>query len=1116
MDSPNQHQSSSESGSNYTASDYGFPPMSEHLSSREKQHNKQMEEFDTIVVRGRNSVGIIGGRPLQSISQNSSIIPPLSVGRKRSSRNSAIGGNSGRSSRNSDGRSVASANSSLRVKTNDDLKCFTGSATGHLESPTISSLRDAAGISQLLQPIPQYSQPAVMNVPSSSMMEYNMSTQENSAKEFPSGLQEGIMKVESESNSTPQWSETKTKAGKERKRLPLACIACRRKKIRCSGEKPACRHCLRSRVPCVYKQSARKVAPRTDYMAMLDRRLKKMEERLIKCIPKDEVSAVVAATGRSVLKPTASVYSRKRTVDEAFAGKELDEWAKRPSAKSSKGNNAEKNCTIQDIQVDSVDNGFKALPPLELQIHLAEVYFEYLYGQAYFLLHKQSFMRRLREAQVPPVLVLSVCAVSARFSNDPAVRYTPRYQAGKQFAAEASRLVLDNFDNPNMTILTSLLLLGLHEFGAMQGGKSWAFGGMATRMAYALSLHKEAEDLFPGKAKDQFGEKNPPYLQNMNRELRRRVMWACFTMDRFTSSGTMRLGMIIESDLEIQLPMVDKDLNLGVNKVTERLDGTVARADEKQDPRESMGVAAYMIRVIAVFGRVSKYLNLSGKEKDSSRSDPNSQFAKLNQQIFDFLRQLPDKLHYTEQNLQNHAELNLANQFLFIHVAYHHVQLCLHQYALPSSPQEEKPPREAQETQSAQIAVDSANRISMMLAKATDNGYRLVAPFMGYCAFTSANVHLIRAFSKDRSIYEPAKQHLSVNMKYLGQMKHYWGLFSHINETIRQQYRVYFDALTEGSLSPGNTQVLQYGDWFNKYPKGSSASTSDSESDDQGLKKPTAPSSAPRSPKTAEGALDFRLDLLTAEEYFARYGTASKAKPASSSIPTSAVQRFNPAGPLLPRQNPPHPSSNFPSHVSLPSVPTTSPIAQLISPVENLGGKLDPQFMCTMPPPPRQPQLMLKPLETFVAYGDQQHSRNSHTSMPHYQTAISPPPSISPTYTTFAAPPMLSRPGNTIPGDMAHHMTHQPQQSPTHFMYSYSPVTGPQMTGPSPPTPLSGGGMWGFDQQTADAAMLNPFHDQTAWFMPFNLDSSGYGGPSIDDEISMNGHIHHHLHQHQH
>src|SRR6187402_613254 len=98
----------------------------------------------------------------------------------------------------------------------------------------------------------------------------------------------GSRTKEEKNDPNPPWSELKTKAGKERKRLPLACIACRRKKIRCSGEKPACKHCLRSRIPCVYKVTTRKAAPRTDYMAMLDKRLKRMEERIIKIVPKEE------------------------------------------------------------------------------------------------------------------------------------------------------------------------------------------------------------------------------------------------------------------------------------------------------------------------------------------------------------------------------------------------------------------------------------------------------------------------------------------------------------------------------------------------------------------------------------------------------------------------------------------------------------------------------------------------------------------------------------------------------------------------------------------------------------------------------------------------------------
>ena len=100
---------------------------------------------------------------------------------------------------------------------------------------------------------------------------------------------DSMSRCNDQSEASPAWADLKTKAGKERKRLPLACIACRRKKIRCSGEKPACKHCLKSRTPCVYKITQRKAAPRTDYMAMLDKRLKRMEDRVIKTLPKDDL-----------------------------------------------------------------------------------------------------------------------------------------------------------------------------------------------------------------------------------------------------------------------------------------------------------------------------------------------------------------------------------------------------------------------------------------------------------------------------------------------------------------------------------------------------------------------------------------------------------------------------------------------------------------------------------------------------------------------------------------------------------------------------------------------------------------------------------------------------------
>ena len=206
------------------------------------------------------------------------------------------------------------------------------------------------------------------------------------------------------SDATPAWSELKTKAGKERKRLPLACIACRRKKIRCSGEKPACKHCLRSRIPCVYKVTARKAAPRTDYMAMLDKRLKRMEERIIKVVPKADQDAMASAVTRAVVKPAipgtlpggGKAVVKKRGADEAF-GPDLDHWARAPSRSKLDGPNKPSTILVQEAEESKLLlEGGDALPSKEIQEHLAEVYFENIYGQAYHLLHKPSFMRKLK------------------------------------------------------------------------------------------------------------------------------------------------------------------------------------------------------------------------------------------------------------------------------------------------------------------------------------------------------------------------------------------------------------------------------------------------------------------------------------------------------------------------------------------------------------------------------------------------------------------------------------------------------------------------------------------------------------------------------------------------
>ena len=627
-------------------------------------------------------------------------------------------------------------------------------------------------------------------------------------------------------NDKPAWSELKTKAGKERKRLPLACIACRRKKIRCSGEKPACKHCSRSRIPCVYKVTTRKAAPRTDYMAMLDKRLKRMEDRVIKTIPKEETRDM-AAIGRSVVRPPVpgqlpSKSQKKRSADEAFAS-EMADWSREerkepqdtfPMSKAGDGGSS------------LLTEGAEYLPSLEIQEHLAEVFFDCVYGQSYLLLHKPSFMRRLRAGTVPPALSLAVCAVSARFSTHPQLNSEPPFLRGENWASPAAAIALSRHDEPNITILTVFLLLGLHEFGTCHGGRSWSFGGQALRMAYALQLHRELD--YDPLLSHSNG--NGSQLSHTDREIRRRTMWACLLMDRYNSSGSQRPPIGNEKFLQIQLPIKESHFHMEIPGPTEDLDGHVpnpvpADIGQLSNAQENMGVSAYIIKSVVIWGRIVDYLNLGGKRKDPYPLwSPESGYTQLKQQIEEFSASLPSHLSFTYENLHIHAAERIANQFLFLHIIIHQNMLFLNQFAIPLSPGG-RPPRDMPKaflSNAGRAAVEAAHHISLLIDRAS--AYPLTVPFAGYCAYSASTVHIWGIFSKNAQLEARSKENLRHTYRYLNKMKKYWGMFHYMVESAKDRYRQFADAAIKGSVASNTggqiAPMFQYGDWFDKYPHG--------------------------------------------------------------------------------------------------------------------------------------------------------------------------------------------------------------------------------------------------------------------------------------------------------
>ncbi|KAF3770217.1 hypothetical protein M406DRAFT_248587, partial [Cryphonectria parasitica EP155] len=675
---------------------------------------------------------------------------------------------------------------------------------------------------------------------------------------------------EDKADSAPAWSELKTKAGKERKRLPLACTACRRKKVRCSGEKPACKHCTRGRVPCVYKHSTRKAAPRTDYMAMLDKRLKRMEERIIKAVPRNEQEGIASSVPRANVRPaipgTASSGKgpKKRGADEAFAGPDLDSWAKTPK-KQSLGNPADPNLLLsvhESEETRLLQEGLGALPSRDIQEHLADVFFDHVYGQAYHILHKPSFMRKLRAGALPPVLVLSVCAIAARFSNHPELttKKRPEYLRGEEWASTARDIVNKRYDWSNITILICLLILGLHEFATCQGSRSWALGGQAIRMAFALQLHKDL-DHDPARP-------NVP-LSFVDREIRRRTMWACFLMDRFHSSGRDRPSFIKEEMLRIPLPVKEKNFQLDMPALTENLQGEVPGAAGAEDgaeasnAKENMGVAAYLIKAISIWGRIVSHMNQGGKDLDvKSLWDPDSEYTRLANEAEEMATSLPESLVYNSANLHVHDTESLANQFILLHIAIQQNILFLNRFATsPSSANTAEVPPTPFVINAGKKAYDAADRISEILKES--ESYFVTAPFVGYCAFLSSTVHVIGSYTSNPTIQANSRHNLGININFLSRMKRYWGMFSYMIDNLRDQFRNCAETSVRGNLpngsSPSIASIFQYGDWFDRYPHG----VSQSDFADPAIHK--------KKEEGEDAALEQKSELRTVEEYITEF-----------------------------------------------------------------------------------------------------------------------------------------------------------------------------------------------------------------------------------------------------
>lgn len=190
------------------------------------------------------------------------------------------------------------------------------------------------------------------------------------------------------------------------------------------------------------------------------------------------------------------------------------------------------------------------MPSRPTQEHLIGVFFDECHYISPTLSRSMFYDQlKIKGPLVTPLLLNIIYAHAAKRINNPAFRSEPNNAStqGDLFYNRARRLVDDFLDVPRISTVIALLYMSLYDCdhipqdGAkIRSSRAWMYSGMAIRMCFELGLH------------------TANYSSQMSQcdiELRKRVLWTCFVMDKLESCTMERPWMLKSKDISLDFPI---------------------------------------------------------------------------------------------------------------------------------------------------------------------------------------------------------------------------------------------------------------------------------------------------------------------------------------------------------------------------------------------------------------------------------------------------------------------------------------------------------------------------------------------------------------------------------
>ncbi|KAJ0295397.1 hypothetical protein COL516b_012631 [Colletotrichum fioriniae] len=477
-----------------------------------------------------------------------------------------------------------------------------------------------------------------------------------------------------------------TKAGKPRKRLAIACVTCREKKIKCDPDYPRCVQCEKFGRICKFKNAPRgghNTSPSTPPAEPEDlRRLGGSANSNDMHRPGSNSSASVSprTTYRQPSPEPSMPHKRMRLGFDSYPSMPSDSSALMSRTPETAKVNAWQHrqpIELPRIHEDVLHRAWQSDPyvsdPQSVSTVISSFFVHTDSTMVLCFLPEMPFKTWLTgnaHTKSPEDLMLtySILAVGVTLSGGPRTIASEYAQVARYAQQQLT---------PSLQLAQSRLLLAVYYISTSRASEANDLISAAISIAIFLQLNLELDKSIDAR------QKTYPYGLDREgfAESRRRTYWACFVLERLNGMFPDRLGSLHPLDIFIRLPC-ESEVFQSQQASQAPFFPTLASSSSKMVDQR-LALTAYLIQLVAVWGDImsSVYRNEHGLPSDGE----SAVFVESSvRRLLGWRKSLPGQFTYSPSNLDLAAQDGTLSTFLTIHLLFHHGLVKIHRHSYAS------------------------------------------------------------------------------------------------------------------------------------------------------------------------------------------------------------------------------------------------------------------------------------------------------------------------------------------------------------------------------------------------------------------------------------------------